>query len=84
MGGLRLIGRGDALLVEAALMHRVGLAHEDMGRDLVLGAAKLPEGRQQNEIIEGLFRQRQTQRPGFRAVFRSSHFPRLSPTPHML
>ena len=52
-------------------MHRVGLAHEDMGRDLVLGAAEFPEGRQQNEIIEGLFRQRQTERPGFRAVFRS-------------
>jgi hypothetical protein len=42
-----------------------------VGRDLVLGAAEFAERREQNEIIERLFRQRQTERPGFRAVFRS-------------
>ena len=34
----RLRGR-DLLLVETALEHRMGLAHEDMRRHLVLGAA---------------------------------------------
>src|SRR5262249_52525380 len=77
---LCLIGRRYPLLVEAALMHGVGLAHEDVGRDLVLGAAELSERREQNEIIEGLFRQGQAERPGFRAIFRSGH----SKTPHRL
>src|SRR5262249_34897278 len=61
------------LIVEAALVHGIGLAHQDVGGDLVLGAAELAQCGEQNEIIEGLFRQRQTERPGFRAVFRSSH-----------
>ena len=30
-------------------MHRMGLAHEDVGRDLVLGGGELAEGREQNE-----------------------------------
>ena len=34
--------QSDPLLVETALMHRIGLAHQDMGGDLVLGAAGLP------------------------------------------
>jgi hypothetical protein len=34
----RLRGR-DLLLVETALEHRIGLAHQDMRRHLVLGAA---------------------------------------------
>src|SRR5262249_56742884 len=75
---LCLIGRRYPLLVEAALMHGVGLAHEDVGRDLVLGAAELSERREQNEIIEGLFRQGQAERPGFRAIFRSGHSKRLT------
>ncbi len=50
-------------------MHGMGLAHEDVGRDLVLGAAELAERREQNEIIERLFRQRQTERP---AIFNAS------------
>src|SRR5215470_7390847 len=74
---LGLIGHRDALLVEAALVHRVNLAHENMCCHLVLGAAEFAERRQQNQVIERLFRQRQAERPGLRAVFRSSHF-----TPH--
>ena len=47
--------------MEAALMHRIDLAHEDMRCDLVFGAAEFPERREQNQIIERLFRQGQTQ-----------------------
>jgi hypothetical protein len=54
-------------------MHRIGLSHEDMRCDLVFGAAEFPERREQNQIIERLFRQGQSQGLGFRAVFRSSH-----------
>jgi len=42
-------------------MHRIDLAHEDMRCDLVFGAAEFPERREQNQIIERLFRQGQTQ-----------------------
>ena len=77
---LGLIGHGNSLLVEAALMHRVGLTHENMGRDLVLGAAELSESRKKHQVVECLFRQGQAQLPGFRAVFRSGHYPRLTIT----
>src|SRR5262245_52876025 len=69
-----LLGRRrNALLVEPALMHGISLAYQDVGRDLVLGAAELPESREQDQVVERLFGQRQTERPGFRAIFRSSH-----------
>src|SRR5262249_39424016 len=70
---LRLIRLRHPLLVEAALVHGMGFAHQDVGGDLVLGAAELAQRGEQNEVVEGLFRQRQTERSGFRAVFRSSH-----------
>src|ERR1700683_3623043 len=65
--------RRDAHLVEAAGMHGIDLAYQDVGRHLVLGAAELSERCQQSEIIEGLDRQRQAQGPGLRAVFGSRH-----------
>src|SRR6516165_9393377 len=65
--------RRDARLVEALRMHDINFAHQNVGRDLVFGAAELAEGRQQSEVIEGFDRQRQAQRPRFRAVFRSRH-----------
>src|SRR5215468_5434364 len=70
---LSLIRLRHPLLVEAALVHGIGLAHQDVGGDLVLSAAELAQRGEQNEIVEGLLRQRQTERPGLRAVFRSSH-----------
>src|SRR5690349_15916864 len=74
------LGARDALFVEAALEHRVRFAHEDMGRDLVLGAAEFAEGREQNQVIERLFRQRQTDRTCLRTIFRSRHSQRLTTT----
>jgi hypothetical protein len=40
--------------------------------DLVFGAAEFPERREQNQIIERLFRQGQTQGLGFRESNRDS------------
>src|SRR5215472_12846448 len=70
--------RRDARLVEAARMHDINFAHQNVGRDLVFGAAELAERGQQSEVIEGLDRQRQAQRPCLRAVFRSRHYPNAS------
>src|SRR5262245_42906813 len=72
-GRVLLIGRADPLIVEAVLMHGMGLAHEDVGRNLVLGAAKFPARSEQDQVIESLFRQREIQRARFRAVFGPSH-----------
>ena len=44
------------LLVEAALVHGVGFAHQDVGGDLVFGATELSQRGKQNEIIESLLR----------------------------
>jgi hypothetical protein len=55
-GLLGLVGRRDPLLVKSVLMHRMGLAHEEMRCDLVLGAPELPARCQQNQVIERLFR----------------------------
>src|SRR5580704_12030288 len=65
--------RWDAHLVEAPLDHFVDLAHQDVSRDLVLGAPELSERREQSEVIEGLDRQGQAQRPRLRTVFGSRH-----------
>jgi len=65
--------RRDARLVEALRVHHVDLAHQDVGRDLVLGAAELAERRQESQVIEGFYRQRQAERPCLRAVFGSRH-----------
>src|SRR5271163_4304059 len=65
--------RWNARLVETALDHRVDFAHQDVGRHLVLGAAELSQRCEESEVIEGLGRQRQAQRPRLRAVFRSRH-----------
>jgi hypothetical protein len=74
IGQLSLIGRRNPLLVKTALVHEVGFSDENVGRDLVFGAAELPEGCEQHQVIEGFLRQSQAQRPGFRAVFGSRHF----------
>src|SRR5271166_3949875 len=68
-----LLRRGDSRLVESLRVHHVDLAYEDVGRDLVFGAAELAQGGQQGEVIEGLDRERQAQSPRLRAVFRSRH-----------
>jgi len=61
--------RRDAHLVEARGVHRINLAYQDVGRHLVLGAAKFSEGGQQGQIIERLERQRQPWLPsGFRVA----------------
>ena len=40
--------------LEAALMQRIGLSHEDIRCDLVFGAAEFPERREQNEeVLQG-------------------------------
>src|SRR5437773_9024469 len=49
--------RRDARLVEALRVHDVDLPHQDVGRDLVFGAAKLAEGGQQSQVVERLDRQ---------------------------
>ena len=79
----RLIRDRNPDLVEAALVHRVGLAHEDVGRDLVLGATELAESREPNQIVEGLLRQRQAQRPRLGTVFRSGHLSHAPWTPSL-
>src|SRR5688572_10079721 len=63
----------DPLLVKAALEHRIRLAHENMRRHLVLGAAELPQPRQQDQVIKRLGGQRQAQRLCLRAVLRPGH-----------
>jgi hypothetical protein len=65
--------RRNARFVEAALDHGVDFANQDVCRDLIFGAAEFSERRQQRKVIEGLDRERQAQRPRFRAVFRSRH-----------
>jgi hypothetical protein len=47
-------GRRHALVVEAALVHRVGLADENMRGHFVFRAAKLTERRQKDQIIKRL------------------------------
>src|SRR5262245_5287369 len=59
------LGGGNSLLVESALMHRIGLAHENVRRDLVLGAAEFSESGKKHQVVECLFRQGQAQLPGF-------------------
>ena len=49
--------RRNPHFVEAALDHGVDLAHQNLGRDFVLGAAEFSERRQQSQIIEGFERQ---------------------------
>src|SRR5262249_19052933 len=74
-----LVGRRwNPLLVEAALVHSVGLAHQDVRGNLVLGAAELSESCEQYQVVERLFGQRQTERPRLRVVFRSGHSIRLT------
>src|SRR5580704_4199645 len=69
-----LVGRRrDADLVEARGVHGIDLAHQDVGRHLVLGAAELAERRQESQVVEGLDRQGQAERPRLRAVFGSRH-----------
>ena len=47
-------GRRHALVVEAALVHGVSLANEDVRGHFVFGAAKLTERRQKDQIIKRL------------------------------
>lgn len=68
-----VVRRRNAHLVEAARVHRIDLAHQDVGRDFVFGAAELSERGQQRKIVEGLGRQRQAERPRLRTVFWSRH-----------
>src|SRR5262249_42527520 len=63
----------NTLLVKAALVHRIGLADEDVGRHFVFGAPKLSESRTQHQIIKCFDWERQTERSRFRAVFGSRH-----------
>src|SRR5262249_25411220 len=53
--------RWDLPFVESAFNHCVCFANQNVGRDLVLGAAKFAKTRQKNEIIESFFWQGQTQ-----------------------
>src|SRR5262249_15675316 len=68
-----LLRRRDACLVEALRVHDIDLAHQDVGRDLVFGAAELAKRGQQSEGIECLDRDGQAQCPRLRAFFRSRH-----------
>jgi hypothetical protein len=68
-----VVRRRDPHLVESGRVHRVGLAHQDVGRDLVFGAPELSERGKQCKVVERLDRESQTQRPRFRSVFRSRH-----------
>ena len=52
--GFSLFGGRYALVVEAALVHGVGLADENVRGHFVLGAAKLTERRQKDQIIKRL------------------------------
>src|SRR6476620_7661099 len=65
--------RRYAHLVEAPFHHFVDLAHEDVGRHLILGAPEFSARREQSEVSEGLDRQGQAQRPRLRAGFGSRH-----------
>src|SRR5262245_44253609 len=44
-----------------------------MGGDFIFGPAELAQGGEKNQVIEGLFRQRETKGPRVGAVFRPSH-----------
>src|SRR6185295_17301942 len=46
---------------------------QDVGRDLVLGPAELSQGGEEDQVIEGLLRQRQTQWTRLGAVFGPGH-----------
>ena len=52
--GLLKIGGRHTLVVEPALVHGIGLAHEDVRGHFVLGTAKLTERRQKDQIIKRL------------------------------
>src|SRR5262245_64944411 len=62
----------NALLVKAALEHRIGLADEDVGRDFVFGAPKLSESCKKHQVIKCFDWQRQTERSRFREIGRAS------------
>src|SRR5215470_5814920 len=53
--------RWDLPFVESTFDHCICFANQNVGRDLVLGAAKFAKSRQQNEIVESFFWQGQTQ-----------------------
>ena len=55
--------RRDARLMEALCVHDIDLAHQDVSRDLILGAAELTEGGQESEVVERLDRQSRAQGP---------------------
>src|SRR5262249_20840722 len=66
-------GRRHALVVEAALVHGVGLADEKMRGHFVFRAAERTERCQKDQIIKRLGGQRETESPRFRAVFWTRH-----------
>src|SRR5262249_55862686 len=66
-------GRRHALVVEAAPVHGVGLADENMRGHFVFRAAKLTERRQKDQIIKRLGGEREAESPRFRAVFWTRH-----------
>src|SRR5262245_65849019 len=68
-----LDGRRHALVVEAALVHAVGLADENMRGHFVFRAAKLTERRQKDQIIKSFGGLCEAQSPRFRAVFWTSN-----------
>src|SRR5262245_15984729 len=75
------VGGRNARFMKAILVHRIGLANEDMRRHLVFGAPKFSERREQRQIIKSLQRQREAQCSRFRTIFRTGHTLRLSLTP---
>src|SRR4029450_2084864 len=78
------VGSRNTLLMKAALVHCIGLADEDVGRDFVFGAPKLSESRKKHQVIKCFGWERQTKRPRFRAVFGSRHGLHLTITTALL
>src|SRR5262245_26216797 len=74
------VGGRNARFMKAILVHRIGLANEDMRRNLVFGAPKFSERREQRQIIKSLQRQRETQCSRFRTIFRTGHY--ATPLPY--
>src|SRR5262245_15426216 len=74
------VGGRNARFMKAILVHRIGLANEDMRRNLVFGAPKFSERREQRQIIKSLQRQRETQRSRLRTIFRTGHY--ATPLPY--
>src|SRR5262245_5408834 len=74
------VGGRNARFMKAILVHRIGLANEDMRRHLVFGAPKFSERREQRQIIKSLQRQRETQCSRFRTIFRTGHY--ATPLPY--